>query len=196
MLDTLGYGELTARRPFFYHFLWRTDDAKLDSVLTHGLERVDSHWDGLWRSRPNHVYIGDMSRIRAIFTQGCRATKQPWDLLRVDTSLLERHRFNADEDHFTTGDYPELSKNRVNDKHACQYFHKPFPPTQWIYDWGKYLRFPIPSLGEWADAVGLGDDPAEVRYSMSKGSVAYRGVIPPKALSLVRKTRDLDGTKD
>jgi hypothetical protein len=28
---------------------------------------------------------------------------------------------------------------------------------------------------------------------MSKGSVAYRGVVPPEALSLVKRMRDFDG---
>jgi hypothetical protein len=81
--------------------------------------------------------------------------------------------------------------NLIGGELACQHFRREFPPSKWLWDWAEYLRIgPLPSLGEWADAVGLGDNPAETRYSVTRGSFAYNGVVPPSALRLVRTTRE------
>lgn len=191
MLDQLGYQSLLQAR-HLYHLAWGIGYAGLASITTHGLERTTSRYNGLWVSRARHVYMGNLAYVRDLFGVE-RYSDLSWALLRIDVTQLEPSRINPDEDHFTTSNYPDLSHNRVGDKHACQHFQRPFPPTAWIFDWAKYLKIgPVPSLGEWADAIDLGSNPAETRYSISKGSLAYDGVVPASAIQPVKTSWKAD----
>jgi hypothetical protein len=116
------------------------------------------------------------------------------DVFAVDTSQLDRRRINPDEDHFRTDDEADgVDGNMLGDRAACQAFRLPLPPTPWQYDWVTYLNLaPLPSYGDWAEAVGLGGNPTETRYSVHRGSIAYKGTIPPLAISLVKVERDTE----
>lgn len=187
MLDSTGFAALTARRPELYHLVAYSSEERLTSVMEHGLERAETRYSGVWRSRENHVYLADSARIKSLFFES-DSKWGDYDLLAINTGMLDRKRINADEDWFATGG--NFAYNRIGDKHACQVFRRPFPPCQWTHQWADYLKLaPLPSLGEWADQVNLGT-PAETRYSIRKGSVAYNGVVPPDALRLVKTTRE------
>lgn len=185
MIDSNGYAELLARRPFLFHRVWGADDARLGSVLDNGLERVSSQYVGFFESRPGHVYMGDRASVLEIEPE-CDPDTTPWALLRIDVAHLEPCRFSADEDHFMVHSFCDHESARRGEQ-ICRQFHIEFPPSKWVWEWAEYLRLKIPSLGQWADAVGLGADPAEVRYSLSRGTVAYRGVVPPAALRVVER---------
>ncbi len=186
MIDSDGYAELVACRPVLFHYVWNADVATLDSIVANGLERQWSRYDGFWRSRPGHVYLGELDALRRIFAADENECQYPYALLSIATAWLEPQKINPDEDHFLTSMFPEASRNKVGERHACQHFGHEFPPTEWMWEWAEYLKcWRLPSLGEWADAVGLGKHPDEARYSMSKGTLAYDGVIPPRALRLI-----------
>jgi hypothetical protein len=116
----------------------------------------------------------------------------PWVLLRVDVSQLERARINPDEDHFLVHNFCDHERVEQGER-ACRALNVPFPPSEWLWEWGAYLRLPLPSLGDWADAIGLGDDPATTRYSISRGSIAYNGVVPAAAITIVQTSVDFNG---
>lgn len=186
MLDSAGYAELLATRPFLLHCVWDVDDAKLESITSNGLERVGTHYTGLWCSREGHVYMGDIVNVRRAVLNAAEEKSTPYALVRIDVAQLEREKINPDEDHFLTYDLQDFgTKNTIGDRHACARFGHEFPPSQWLYEWSQYLGRPLPSLGEWADGVGLGSRSAETEYSIAKGSIAYDGVVPPSALKVL-----------
>lgn len=71
----------------------------------------------------------------------------------------------------------------------CRRGHVPFPPSQWVWEWARFLSIPFPTLGEWAEQVGLGSNPKHTRWSMVNGRLSYHGVIPPTALRIVETTK-------
>lgn len=194
MLDPSSYAELTAHKPFLFHLVWDSDEDKARSVRDEGLMQGEIRYTGFWRTRPGHVFMGSPKYLRKLFAD---RDKAPWDLWCINTAKLDRRKLNPDEDHFltqivSTGDHVEdfSGHNFIGDKHVCQYFGRQFPPSKWAYEWAEYLKLaPLPSIGEWADAIGLGENPAETRYSITKESLAYDGTVPPDALSLVKTTR-------
>lgn len=182
MLDSTGYATLVAKRPYFYHAVYDPTEARLDSIRENGLEREQTHYEGVWKSRVGHVYMGEMRWIRRCIAScdedGFGST------LRIETAKLDRRRISADEDHFLPQGFEK--HNMVDGKPACYHFHRGFPPCKWLWEWTAYLRLlPLPSLGEWAASVNLGENPEETRYSITKGSISYEGVVPPSALSVV-----------
>jgi hypothetical protein len=186
MLDVDGYAELVATKPFLYHRAWNADDTALGSILSNGLERVRTNYAGYWASRPDHVYMG--TRAHALSVKPRQDDDgTPWALLRIDVSVLERRRIDPDEDHFLTHNWVggEITRRQET---ACRRGHVPFPPSQWVWEWARYLSIPFPNLGEWADQVGLGANPKHTRWSMANGRLSYRGVIPPTALTVVSTT--------
>jgi hypothetical protein len=196
MLDSNGFAELTKRQPFLWHLIWESDEAKRDSILSNGLcPGGESRYEGHWRSRPGHVYMGS---ARAVETNGRQSLKhdapKPWDLLRIDVSQLEPRLIDPDEDHFMTQEL-KSGVNEIAGKHVCRVFGYPFAPSEWMAEWAAWLKIgPLPSLGEWADQVGLGKRSAETRYSASQGSLSYAGVVPPSALQLVETTVPVCGS--
>lgn len=194
MLDSTSYAELTTRKPFLFHLVWNSDESKFESVKRNGLAQAEPRYDGFWRTRPRHVFMGTTKYLRKVFSD---RDKAPWDLWRIDVGKLDRRKLNPDEDWFLpqltmTGDNRQdfSGENFVAGRPALQHFKREWPPTKWLWEWGKYLGLaPLPSLGEWADAIELGSNPAEARYSIAKGSLAYEGTVPPDALSLVQTTR-------
>ena len=193
MLDSTSYAELTTRKPFLFHLVWDSDESKFESVKDNGLAQAEARYDGFWRTRPRHVFMGTTKYLRTVFAD---RDKAPWDLWRVDVGRLDRHKINPDEDHFlpqltTKPDgNQDFGANVYDGRHVCSHFKREFPPTKWLWEWQEYLGLaPLPSLGEWADAVGLGSNPAETRYSIAKASLAYEGTVPPDALSLVQTSR-------
>lgn len=174
----------------WYHLMWDATPDRIASVLEHGLERVESNYRGYFTSRADHTYVGNIGVLkhvffgdREVFTGRAFVNDRDladWAVFKVDVSALEAQRVNADEDHFAM-----YSKTGGLD--VLRRFHLPFPPFHWAWEWAQYLGIHVPaSLGEWADAIGLGSDPAETRHSVKCGSFAYQGVITPSALRLVR----------
>jgi hypothetical protein len=193
VLNSTSYAELTTRKRFFFHLSWDSDEDKFQSVKREGLVQAEARYDGFWRTRPGHVFIGTPRYLRKLFSDHDKA---PWDLWRVDTTKLDRRKLNPDEDHFMPGlgTGPDGNQyfggNLIKGRTACCHFKREVPPTKWLWEWQEYLGLaPLPSLGEWADAIGLGSNPAETRYSIAKGSLAYGGTVPPDALTLVKTTR-------
>lgn len=184
-----------ARRPWF-HLLWNATPERVESVRMHGLERVASNYREFWESRPGHTYLGSKRAIQNVYFKGQtpfagRAHipgQEPtdWALFAVDLECLDADRLNPDEDHF--GLYSPTGGLDV-----LQRFRLQLPPCQWAWDWAKYLGiWQPPSLGEWAEAINLGADAATTRYSVTHGSLAYRGVVPPTALRLIRTTIEME----
>lgn len=185
MIDGTGYAELLARSPHLFHLVWGSDEAKLESILGNGLARAGSVYTGFWESRPGHVYLGGLGFVNELFSSGKQARGLASALLRIDTSRLERPKINPDEDHFLTQNFG--GANYIAGKHACSFFHREFPPSKWAWEWAEYLEIgPLPSLGQWADAVDLGSDARETRYSIAKGSLAYAGTVPADAITVHR----------
>ena len=185
MIDSAGYAELLARKPILYHRVWDSD-GKLDSILEHGLERVESIYSGFFVSRPGHVYMGDRATVLGI--QPEEDETKPWTLLAIDTRQCERQRINPDEDDFMCHNFCDAPAASAGER-ACRRTHTTWPPSKWLWEWAQWLKIPFPNLGEWADMIGLGDDPAQTRYAISKGRLAYRGVVPASALRVVETVR-------
>jgi hypothetical protein len=185
VIDSAGYAELLARAPTLYHRVWDSD-AKLDSILAHGLERVASNYSGFFESRPGCVYMGERERVLSMRPEADDA--RPWTLLAIDTRQLERGRINPDEDDFMCHGFCDHALARLGER-ACRRSHTPWPPSKWLWEWARYLSIPLPSLGEWAEQVGLGDDPAQTRFGIARRRLAYRGVVPASALRVVETVR-------
>ena len=198
MIDRSGFGWLMATYPRLYHVVCRSDEDARESVLAHGVVTgapARHNWHGLWRPRPGHVYLATgayVTRVRRWAHDGS------YDVFAVDTSYLTAACINPDEDHFSgpddrIGGNNALGANTIGSRHACQAFGLPFPPTPWLWNWATRLNLqPLPSYGEWAEAVDLGSRPEQTRYSVTKGSLAYRGTVPPQAVTLLTPSPEGD----
>ena len=186
MIDSTSFVQMSSAS--FYHCVIDATAERVNSVLENGLERTTTHFSGMWQSRPKHVYMGDVKTVKRAVLNSAKEREVPYAIFRVDCGLLDRRKVNADEDHFITQNFYDFrqSANVIGGRHACEVFHRPFPPSEWMWEWTQYMGWrALPTLGEWAEQVDLGSNPAETRYSMLRGSIAYEGVVPPKALSLL-----------
>lgn len=131
-----------------------------------------SPWAGQYlQPRAGHTYIGQEKYAAPYAKQGGK-------LLKIDLRKLDPAKMNADEDHFNMefGNHTPSKFPVVRDIHE---FNP--PPSEMYFDpddegGGE-------SLGAWADdALGRSQD--TTHHSMSQGSMAYNGVIPPEAISL------------
>lgn len=166
-----------ASRRQWFHVLWDSTPAQVASVLEHGLERERTRYPDFWASRPGHVYFGSMAHLRD-HLKFFEPTDREVAVFAVDVSELDLGRIDPDEDHF------HLS--RTGGLGVMQRFRLETPPSKWAWEWARYLKItPPPSLGEWAEAIGLGHDPATTRHSARSGSLSYCGVVPPAALKQV-----------
>lgn len=193
MLDSDGYAELVARRPVLYHRVWGSGEATEASVLEHGLERVASGYTGFWESRPGHVFLKAKQGVpEPKHPHGLPDDACPWSLFAVATVQLERQRFVPDEDCFLTNNFCSGSDEgrllvRRAEREAKRH-RVSFPPSNWLWKWGRYLGCSCPTLAEWADAVGLGSDAQATRATiMDNTTLSYRGVVPASALRLVAR---------
>lgn len=185
MIDSAGFAELLALRPVLYHRVWDSDGATDDSVLEHGLERVASGYTGFWESRPGHVFLSVEQPVFETMPHMRAPGARPWTQFAVATAQLERQRFEPDEDCFMVHHFMDHDLARVGER-ECKRHRVPFPPSNWLWEWGRYLGLGCPTLGEWADAVGLGSDPEATRATiMANTRLSYRGVIPPSAVRIV-----------
>jgi len=193
LIDREGLAEMVYRDRHLYHLVWDATPEKIASVQEHGLERVRSNYTGYWESRSDHVYLGRLSHIERIFFKGVPSGQAfvndaglaNWSIFAVDLAALEPQRVNPNEDHFAF--------YSANGQEVSRRFGLPFSPCKWAWDWARYLGIrPPASLGEWAEAINLGRDPDTTRYSAAQGSIAYRGVVPPNALRLIRTNLLLD----
>jgi hypothetical protein len=168
MLTTDDGKELAYKHPWLYHVVWRSDERSRETVasdgLTHG--QIRHRWHDLFKPRPGHVYL---ATHKYLSTAAWWLQRGGDDIYAVDTRHLVAARVSADEDHFTG----------INDA-ACDRFGLFRPPGMEL--WKTFGSEVVPSFGDWAEQVELGSDPAHVRLSVDNGSVAYRGVVPPKAL--------------
>jgi len=170
--------EVAARERRFYHLAVNADGETVASVLEHGLERTRGYYRDFWESRPGHVYLGRFPYLKRLFSRN-HGEQVKGALFSVDLALLEPARVNPDEDHFSF-----YGRDGVA---TTQRFRLQPSPALWTWEWAAYLRmWTPPSLGEWAEQVELGKDPATTRFSIGRGSFAYRGVVPPATLRLVK----------
>lgn len=162
--------EMRYRHPWLYHVVWRSDECARGTVASDGLVagELRHRWHPLFAPRPGHVYLATHSYLDEASSWIWSAQRTD-DLYAVDTSHLVASRVNPDEDHFTA--------SRSN---ACDPFH--LQPAAGMDLWKMFGSAVVPSFGDWADQIGLGSDPAHAVHSLSGGSVAYAGVVPPKAL--------------
>lgn len=186
MIDGDGFAELAARRPRLYHRMWGSDEAKVASVLEHGLESTYSGYADFWISRSARVFLKASQTVaEPKKPHGLAMGSASWSLFAIDTSQLEQRRIEPDEDCFLTHNFIDNDLARKGEREAKRH-RIPFPPTQWLWEWARYLSIPCPTLAEWADAVELGSDPQATRQTiMANQTLAYRGVVPASALRLV-----------
>jgi hypothetical protein len=133
-----------------------------------------SQWSGSLEPRSEHVYLGTHKYSS---TYGGSAYGQKPTLLKVDLRKLNHQQMNADEDHFSPDAYQGLSRSHQDFNASLQAFD---PPPVDDYDWHPGES---ETLGAWADRA-IGGDPEATRHSMTAGSMAYNGHIPPEAVSL------------
>lgn len=178
--------------PKLYHVVYRADLETRQSVRDNGLVsgRSRHEWHPQWAPRPGHVYLATSKKLARVRQWGKK--DYPVDVFSVDTTYLARQHVNPDEDWFIPSDYTtdfgttDVEGN-VFAKHPLEVFKLPPPPNPWVWEWATYMKASVPSFGEWADLVGL-STPEQTRFSLSKGTVAYRGEVPPVALQLVHST--------
>lgn len=178
---------MVACSPQLFHIVYRADHRTRQSVNENGLVSGSPRhfWHPLYNARPGHVYLATGQMLQKIRNWGDRSC--PVDVFAVNSSVLCAARVNPDEDWFMPDDMQP--GNTVRGRHVLEVFGLEWPPNGWMWDWAKHLGLPaLPSLGDWADALNLGSDPAQTRYSLGRGSIAYKGVIPPAALTLVFST--------
>ena len=167
MLTRDGGQELAYKHHWLYHVVWRADATSRETVASDGLTagRCRHNWHPLFKPRPGHVYLATMDYVNESVGWIRHSAE---DFYAIDTRYLEAHLVNADEDHFSGGNAG-----------SCDRFGIARPPGMELYKaFGSAI---VPSFGEWAEQVELGSE-AHTRFSMDRGSIAYRGVVPPRAL--------------
>lgn len=169
MLTMDGARKLAYKEPWLYHIVWKTDQRARETIASDGLAsgQVRHRWHPLFEPRPGHVYLATRRYLTAAAWWARSGTVD--DLYAVNTSVLVPGRLNPDEDHFSAGAAV-----------ACDRFNLPRPASLDL--WSIFGTKVVPSFGSWADQVSLGSDPAQTAYSAARGSLAYCGVVPPKAL--------------
>lgn len=153
--------------PFLFH-VTREDAVK--SILRDGLrpgsERGVSTAAGFFRTRAGRVYLGDLRTLAVVKVAGARA------YLRVDLRQLDSSCLDPDED-------------RVQDsfdRRGNGWVAQP-PPTNTATTDPEFVG---QALADWADATEGFDAPEVSAKSLESGRVAYRGVVPPEAIKVVR----------
>jgi hypothetical protein len=192
MLDRDDYKTFRADHDRLYHVVNKADLECRSSIQQHGLIAGPSrhNWHGLYKPRKGHVYLATAEQLK--IRNGWASKDDPYDIFAVDPEFLDRQAITADEDWFVpwSGRDPSnlATAHAINGKTAFQHFRLPVPPNTSLWDLVKDVRLPLlPSFGEWAEAVNLGTS-KQTAYSLTCGSIAYNGEIPPTALRLVHST--------
>jgi RNA:NAD 2'-phosphotransferase (TPT1/KptA family) len=146
-----------------------TTKARAERILKEGLKPWDSpdvdqvHGNPFeyeyYEPRPGHVYLALDPKIAIDATHDIDDDREGGaTVLRIDLSKLDPQKINPDEDgHPQAGNYEEWEEA----------------------DYDKW-----PTLGIWAEDTGFGNDPYETVDQLNGyNSLAYRGVIPPEAIS-------------
>lgn len=139
----------------------------LPSVMQHGLVPWDEHGHSPWAEndaellpRPGHVYLSESPR-KAEEAVSNIANEEPV-ILHINPAHLDPHRVNPDEDAFSPWHTGDPMPNG-----------------------------PDENLGEWADQHEVGKDPQETHKGIDKTkTLAYRGTIPPEALTPYYRSND------
>ena len=156
--------------PFLFHV---TEAARRDSILGAGLCPGSDlgHFvrDDFFRTRPNHVYIGDRRRVVPVVpVNGQRLTVQ------VDLRLLDPARFDTDED---------VPYNQQRFQGNPWFGVK--PPEREMIDGNTEAPGQAGLLAAWAESIPEFDQPPFAARSLAAGRVAYRGAIGIAALEAV-----------
>lgn len=131
-----------------------------------------SSWAGKFQQpRSGHAYLGSEKYAAPYLKFGGQ-------MLKVDLRKLDPSKMNADEDHFVQHSNTSPLVNQI------RAFDPPPSPDYYHSERGE-------TLGDWADRLELGHNPEETHHSMSQGSMAYNGHIPPEAISLYDRDRAL-----
>lgn len=128
-----------------------------------------SEWANQYlRPRQNAVYMGTGRKAAGYVQPG-------GDLLKIDLRKLNPNNLVADEDAYLPNS-PE--PNNFDHPHTKVREYDP-PPLSDDYFGDQGM-----GLGEWADNINLGDNPAETHHSLSHhGAIAHQGIVPPEAIS-------------
>lgn len=148
----------------------------VDSILQHGLapwdhpsvgkhnyaDMTDRSTGKAWYTpRPNHTYMtNDLARAT---NMGAQPGSGELAILEIDPSYLHHENINPDEDHIRYVDPDRPGATDVDDA----------------------------SLGDYAERIGWGhaEDPTGHQNVMAEhGNVAYRGVVPPQAITHVHNS--------
>lgn len=175
-----GYWRAWPKQPerALYH---GTSGSNLESIMQHGLHPWDSPIAGGSRygpidsnekinewilPRPEHVYLEQDPKEARIKAKYAYDEHEEPVVFRIDPSKLNPQNISPDEDvmHKYWRDAPRnQDSHRQNEEH--------------------------PSLGEYAEQRGWGNDPSETQNAINESSpIAHRGVIPPEALTPGRVT--------
>jgi len=190
MLDAL----ISVRGPYLYH---GGEPELRETLLSEGLRprsetgRGNAAWaaKGPWfGSRPGHVYLATLAHLE-------RLSLEP--LVEVDLRLLDPSRICTDEDVFVElsmlntpidwGLSLDLSGKQGQER-CWSKFYTPRSDSEpssipeffsLMREWAEAGS----SFGDWADAyASLIDQEDWVALSVTYGSVAYQGAVPPAAL--------------
>lgn len=194
MLDHDDYASFRVAHRTLYHVVYDADLERRASIMEHGLVTgapTRHNWHGLWKPRQHHTYLACAWHLKRV--TGWGNSTLPIDVFAVEASALAPPAITADEDWFVpwnAHDNGELNTAyAIKGKPAHAHFRLPFPSSNWLWQASDDHGLPqLGSFGEWADAIGLGNDSAHTRYSLRCGSVAYGGDISPSALRLVHST--------
>ena len=164
----------------FYHL---TDVWSAETILKEGLKprsetgaQVGWGWEGHGdelRSRGDHVYLA-----RDDDALWDKALEDPdYVILAIDPSYLDPQRVDADEDLYMSMVAPE----------GVPEYH------EWVKEQDPYSL--NTSWGDWADTYSEQlDAPNQTALSLGyQGSIAYRGAIPPEAISMYADRAKIDG---
>jgi hypothetical protein len=154
--------EDASRTRSWYH---GTPSDRVEKVLAEGLlPGQEGDWDGSYMApRPGHVYLTSDPTEAKMRGSGKTEDMPYTTVLQIDPSYLDPANMSPDED---------LMSDDIKRDHGIGYMR----------DDAQYK-----SVGDLAEGLGWGDDTSVTDPYVRRGSpLAYRGVIPPEALSVYK----------
>ena len=152
------------------HLFHVTSAAFIDDIRRNGLKPGSdlgrSTRNDFFQSRRGHVYLADRMTTAVVEVPGERVTLRV-ELVRLDPALV-----NSDEDlvqdSFSRPGGPWVSEP---------------PPKRQMED-GREAPGQVGALARWAETTPEFDAPEVAAKSLAAGRIAYRGTVPPEALSV------------
>jgi hypothetical protein len=159
-----------------------------ERILAEGLVNRGSRYEGRTASRPGHVYLADLDRARdyadeiedddddawICVVEGLRALPGLWVCDEDNLEHAVDNQVDANGDLVSRGwdhNAPAGVGRALTGELAYRFHGFSRPPR----------RDDPETLAQWAERHEL-ERPDLVRYSLQRGSVAYRGAVPPAHL--------------